>query len=96
MVRKEAVMNVGMLWFDDDPKRTLEDKVARAAEYYRQKFGEVPDVSFVHPRTLPEPRTVAGVMVRPARTIQPDHFWIGVRDPERQAAGASGDHPGPA
>ena len=42
-------MNVGMLWFDNDPRTALTTKVARAADYYRQKYGLVPDLCLVEP-----------------------------------------------
>lgn len=41
-------MNIGLLWFDNDKQRSLEDKVARAAAHYRQKYGAPPTVCFVN------------------------------------------------
>jgi hypothetical protein len=46
-------MNIGMLWFDSDPKADLADKVERAAHYYQNKYGKLPTVCFVHPSMLP-------------------------------------------
>jgi hypothetical protein len=48
-------MNVGMLWLDNDPRTALTAKVARAADYYRQKYGLVPNLCLVHPSMLGEP-----------------------------------------
>ena len=45
-------MNVGMLWFDNDPKSNLDAKIERAADYYRGKYGKVPTLCFVHPSML--------------------------------------------
>ena len=79
-------MNVGMLWFDNDPRTALPVKVARAADYYRRKYGLVPDTCLVHPSMLksPPPEPVEGpagkVAVRPNRLIQPGHLWIGTED----------------
>ena len=76
-------MNVGMLWFDNDPRTALMVKVARAADYYRKKYGLAPDLCLVHPSMLAEPRPdlIEGpsgmVAVRPNRIIQPGHLWIG-------------------
>ena len=42
-------MKTGLLWFDDDPRRQLEDKVLRAAAHYERKYGQVPNLCFVHP-----------------------------------------------
>jgi hypothetical protein len=49
-------MNLGMLWFDNDPKVTLDIKVQRAAAYYRHKYGKTPTLCFVHPTMFPGPR----------------------------------------
>jgi hypothetical protein len=49
-------MNLGMLWFDNDPKVTLDVKVQRAAAYYQHKYGRTPTLCFVHPSMFPGPR----------------------------------------
>jgi len=78
-------MNVGMLWFDNDPHTALTAKVGRAADYYRQKYGLAPDLCLVHPSMLGErPDLVEGragkVAVRPNRAVLPGHLWIGNED----------------
>jgi len=72
-------MNTGMLWFDNDPKADLSNKIQRAAEYYQKKYGQNPDLCFVHPSMLGESILKAGrIEVRANRSILPHHFWIGV------------------
>jgi len=79
-------MNTGMLWFDNDPRTALNSKVERAADYYRQKYGLIPDLCLVHPTMLAQthPEFVearAGkVAVRANRAILPGHLWIGAED----------------
>jgi hypothetical protein len=79
-------MNVGMLWFDNDPRTALTAKVARAADYYRRKYGHVADLCLVHPSMLGEPAAAlieganGKVAVRPNRAIQPGHLWIGTEE----------------
>lgn len=78
-------MNIGMLWFDNDPRTALTAKVTRASEYYRQKYGLNPDVCLVHPSMLKEHTDLtdgkAGkVAVRPHQAIQPGHLWIGTEE----------------
>jgi hypothetical protein len=75
-------MNVGMLWYDNDPQTALTAKVTRAADYYRQKYGLAPNLCLVNPTMLGErPDLVDGhagrVAVRPNRAILPGHLWIG-------------------
>ncbi|MDY6877345.1 MAG: hypothetical protein SWK90_14235 [Chloroflexota bacterium] len=41
-------MKVGLLWFDDDGERGLEEKVARAARRYGEKFGRRANVCYVN------------------------------------------------
>ncbi len=86
-------MNVGMLWFDNDPKTELALKIERAVGYYRQKYGRSPTLCFVHPSMIaktaapaPEaeveaPLKAAGVEVRSSRSVLPNHFWLGVNGP---------------
>src|SRR5688572_7000583 len=75
-------MDIGMLWYDDDRKRPLGEKVARAVEHYKTKYGAVPTVCYVNPATLKEgsQETSAGVQIRKARNVLADHFWIGMGD----------------
>ena len=75
-------MDIGMLWFDNDPKADLKTKIIRAANYYKDKYGKAPNLCFVHPKMLPkdenqDPR-YQGVEVRSSNTMLPNHFWIGV------------------
>jgi hypothetical protein len=48
-------MNIGMLWFDNDPKANLDTKIERAALYYAKKYGKSPTLCFVHPSMLVNP-----------------------------------------
>ncbi len=82
-------MDIGMLWYDDDAKRKLDEKVARAVEYYRAKYGVQPTECYVHPGMLAEgqPKIAAGVRLRTSGTVIKNHLWLGVDDngigPER-------------
>lgn len=73
-------MRIGMLWVDQKAG-SLEEKVSRAAEYYRRKYGETPNVCFVNPRDLAEPVNVAaGIEVKPWQYIQRGALWIGISE----------------
>jgi len=75
-------MDIGMLWYDDDTKRKLDEKVARAAQYYQTKYGVAPTVCYLHPSMLEDKIGAAGgVQLRSARTVLVNHFWIGVNEP---------------
>jgi len=71
-------MEIGMLWFDDS-QLDLDKKISRAVAFYGEKYGRSPTLCLVHPITLDGcEETVAGVQIRQARSVMPDHFWIGI------------------
>ena len=72
-------MEVGMLWFDNDSKSDLSSKVKKAAEYYRNKYGQAPNLCYVHPSMIPDESVKAEqISIFSKHTIIPNHFWIGV------------------
>ncbi len=79
-------MNIGMLWFDNDPKTEISSKIDRAASYYRNKYGRAPNLCFVHPSMIGSAPSTNGksaarngeIEVRTLASIRPNHFWIGV------------------
>ena len=74
-------MNLGMLWFDNDKDTNLETKIAKAATYYRGKYGTEPNMVFVNPKTLGEAApNVLGFQVKSTRSILPNHLWMGVSE----------------
>jgi hypothetical protein len=78
-------MNIGMLWFDNDPKTDLSAKVQQAASFYKDKYGVRPNVCFVHPSMIPEDRLKTGrVEVRKNGSVLPNHYWIGVNGSDDQ------------
>ncbi len=90
-------MKIGMLWFDNDPKADLKIKIERAASYYSKKYGQAPNVCFIHPSMAPAPHgngngngngngKPGNIEIRTNRSVLPNHFWIGIT--ESQASGA--------
>jgi hypothetical protein len=73
----------GMLWFDNDPKTALRAKIIAAADYFRKKYGQVPNYCEVNPQMLGDDDMQIGVLVvRSNRKITPGHLWIGVKEKE--------------
>lgn len=71
-------MKVGMLWLDTDKSRSLDEKVLRAVEYYQDKYGKLPELCLVNSSVIAEAKSVGQVKVEAARTVLPDHFWLGM------------------
>lgn len=78
-------MNIGMLWFDNDPKTTLQEKIQGAVKYYREKYGLTPSKCVVNPTMLPqgfeEGTQVADVYIFGSKFVLPNHFFVGVKEP---------------
>jgi hypothetical protein len=86
-------MKEGLLWYDDSPGRDLADKVGRAAQRYRQKFGAAPDVCYVHPSALGsngngKVRKVGEVRVASLPSVLRHHFWLGREEKRRKQKAA--------
>jgi hypothetical protein len=75
-------MNIGMLWFDGDQSRSLDERIQRAAAYYHHKYGRAPNLCFIHPQctAADQSAALAGLRVKPSASVMPDHFWIGLED----------------
>ena len=78
-------VDTGLLWFDDSPRRKLEEKVSRAVAHYERKYGQAPDLCLVHPSTLKGngkkvAKKAGGVEIRPGRSVLRHHFWLGVTE----------------
>jgi len=88
-------MKSGLLWYDADSQASLPDKVARAAQRYRQKLGRCPTLCYVHPTVLGGGelelacRLDGGITIRvrmvASAQVLPHHFWLG--EEEASAAG---------
>jgi hypothetical protein len=87
-------MKTGLLWFDDDPRKELAEKVLRAAAHYEHKYGQSPDLCFVHPSALQNGngndkhrvKKAGEVEIRAGRTVLPHHFWLGVAEKKTRMA----------
>jgi hypothetical protein len=81
-------MQMGLLWFDDDPRRELVSKVEEAARRYQSRFGVVPDTCYVNRAVLSEGDGIVRLQgqgnptlrLAPASNIPLHHFWVGVED----------------
>jgi hypothetical protein len=79
MEKQNALDWWGLLWFDDDPKRTLKQKIEMAATRHHEKEGKWPNLCYVHPTMLQAACAIIGdVNVVANDTVLKHHFWIGV------------------
>ncbi len=71
-------MNVGMMWVDSDARRSLEEKILRAADYYCEKYGRFPELCLVNQAVLREETQVGRIRVQSAKNVMPNYFWLGM------------------
>jgi hypothetical protein len=72
-------MREGLLWFDNDPKRKLSDKVGQAATRYQVRFGRRPTTCYLSEQDFDgKTEEVNGIRLRPVPNVRPHHFWVGV------------------
>ena len=74
-------MDVGMLWYDAEPGPALQDRIERAARYYRTKYGKDPELCMVNPSLRGEglPGQLGSLEIRTHQSVLKHHFWIGLR-----------------
>jgi hypothetical protein len=81
-------MDIGLLWFDNDPKTAIEEKIRRAAGYYRRKYGQPANIVMTNTATLAAQSSLSppfeielddiALKVLAAGNVLPHHFWVGV------------------
>jgi hypothetical protein len=72
-------MNIGMMWLFDKPLAGLVPNLIDAADYYRQKYGQVPNICMVNPKDAVA-LNVGIVTIEPMKEILPKSLWIGMRE----------------
>lgn len=87
------MMKLGLLWFDDDTKRKVVDKLDEAAERYMERFGVRPTLAHLNPAQA------EGVSHRRLRLsgdpgLRRNYFLIGVDEAEALAEPGMAADPG--
>ena len=68
-------------WFDDNPKKPVEEKIGEAVQRYMRRFGRRPNLCLVNRADCVPYR---GLEVRPAGHVHRHHFLVGYVPPKRQ------------
>jgi hypothetical protein len=69
-------MTQGMLWLDIHQKRTIEEKVRRASEYFMEKYNKTPLTCYINNRKVQEEFLVGSIKVLPVKNMAPDHILV--------------------
>lgn len=84
-------MMMGMLWFDNDPKTTLEQKVTNALKHHAHRFGRDADLVVVNTKNaegieLDVISKACNVTVKAARYVMANHMIVGFEDQAMELA----------
>jgi hypothetical protein len=71
-------MKIGLYWYDNS-KSPLIEKLEGAVSYYKEKYGKEPTLAMVNPKD----NTIGlyncnGVIIENSKSIQINHIWIGI------------------
>lgn len=95
------MLTLGLLWYDDDARRPVPQKIAEAVARYHERVGGRPTVCQLNPRqaaALASVKTAALPQLRlvPDETLRSNYFLVGIEDSvESQPAGPLDDAPVP-
>jgi hypothetical protein len=70
-------LSSGWMWFDNDPARSIEEKIQQAAQHYHTKFGRFPNTCYVNQRAIDidgDGRQMGEIKVVGMKNILPHHF----------------------
>ena len=83
------LLPLGELWYDDDERSTLQEKITRALEYYAKKSLKFSTV-FVHPSMMygVNGTSQSDIQVRSSSYVLPGHFWFCNLKKRERAVGA--------
>lgn len=74
-------MRTGLLWFENNAKKALDQRVQEAIDRYREKFGRLPNTCYIHPSDLNgHGLSLEGMRVVAASNILRSHLWVGWDD----------------
>jgi hypothetical protein len=66
-----------LVWFDDNAKHTIEQKIAAACEAFHARYGSLPNVALVSADDN-APASVAGVRTQVERRVQRNNVHVGI------------------
>lgn len=66
-----------LMWYDDNPKKPTQQKIAEAVARYQERFQSAPNTVLTNEA---ERIAVDGMVVRSAGYIRRSNFWVGWED----------------
>lgn len=70
----------GMLWFNNDPKLSIKERLLIAVQYYKEKYQEIPNTCHINYNEDIKESSINDIRLIKDIYILPNHFWIGIND----------------
>lgn len=70
------MINQGIMWFENDIKKSLEFIVNELFEYNKVKYNKKGNVCYVNPKILIDEIEINGIKIKPWKSILPNHYWM--------------------
>jgi hypothetical protein len=71
-------MHMGLMWFDDDPRKTIEVKMEQAAARYHEKYGSAPTACYVSMGAAAAGGKHGAMRIVPSRAVRANYLWVGM------------------
>ncbi len=68
-----------LVWYDEDPKKPLTEKIHDSIAAYVRRFTTMPNLVLIN-ANAGDQADIAGVSVRREATVQPNNVWVGHTD----------------
>jgi hypothetical protein len=68
-----------LVWYDEDARRSVAEKIQNARDAYGKRFTSVPNLVLLNAADFAGLEGM-GIEVRSERTVQPHNFWVGRSD----------------
>ena len=69
------------VWYDDNPKKTIETKIDEAIDRYTERYGRPPAVCMLNDgipaRDYADLTATSHVQVMAAKNVPQNYFWVG-------------------
>jgi hypothetical protein len=74
-------MTMGMMWLEQDSKKTLEQIVKEGVEYYQKKYKKTPKYCYVS--SSYSEQEVENIIIKPYISILSKNFWFTIDEIQR-------------
>ncbi len=74
-------MTTGMLWYDHESSKSINEKIDIAANYFQEKFGIFPTLCYLNPSLNNENlKSTKIIEIKFERGINPNQIWLGLKE----------------